>query len=116
MVVTGENIQVGGAKIDASGQAGGGTVLIGGDTGGGQRHDRGQRRDRRQREPGEQRQSVGLRRGCRDGPQRNRRLRRPCRHRHQARRRHTYLGNGERWHEIYNLNRGRPQPGGGTLT
>ena len=29
--VTGENIQLAGAKIDASGQAGGGTVLIGGD-------------------------------------------------------------------------------------
>ena len=28
----------------------------------------------------------------------------------------TYLGSGERWHEIYDLNRGRPQPGGGTLT
>ena len=27
----------------------------------------------------------------------------------------TYLGTGERWHEIYDLNRGRPQPGGGTL-
>ena len=35
VVVTGENIQVTGAKIDASGKAGGGTVLIGGDTGGG---------------------------------------------------------------------------------
>jgi filamentous hemagglutinin family protein len=33
--VAGENIQVSGAKIDASGQAGGGTVLIGGDWGGG---------------------------------------------------------------------------------
>src|ERR1019366_8895183 len=33
--VTGENIQVTGAKIDAYGAAGGGTVLIGGDTGGG---------------------------------------------------------------------------------
>jgi filamentous hemagglutinin family protein len=33
--VTGENIVVAGANIDASGQAGGGTVLIGGDTGGG---------------------------------------------------------------------------------
>ena len=28
----------------------------------------------------------------------------------------TYLGSGERWHQIYDLNRGRPQPGGGTLT
>ena len=28
----------------------------------------------------------------------------------------TYLGSGERWHEIYHLNRGRPQPGGATLT
>jgi len=28
----------------------------------------------------------------------------------------TYLGSGERWQEIYDLNRGRPQPGGGTLT
>ena len=28
----------------------------------------------------------------------------------------TYLGSGERWHEIYDLNRGRPQPGGATLT
>ena len=28
----------------------------------------------------------------------------------------TYLGNGNRWHQIYLLNRGRPQPGGGTLT
>jgi len=35
VVVTGENIAVSGATIDASGQAGGGTVLIGGDTGGG---------------------------------------------------------------------------------
>ena len=35
VVVTGENIQVSGATINASGQAGGGTVLIGGDTGGG---------------------------------------------------------------------------------
>jgi filamentous hemagglutinin family protein len=35
VIVTGENIQVSGAKINASGQAGGGTVLIGGDTGGG---------------------------------------------------------------------------------
>ena len=28
----------------------------------------------------------------------------------------TYLGSGDRWHEIYELNRGRPQPGGVTLT
>jgi DNA-binding SARP family transcriptional activator len=28
----------------------------------------------------------------------------------------TYLGSGERWHQIYTLNHGRPQPGGGTLT
>ena len=28
----------------------------------------------------------------------------------------TYLGSGDRWHQIYLLNRGRPQPGGGTLT
>ncbi len=35
VVVTGENIEVSGAKINASGQAGGGTVLIGGDWGGG---------------------------------------------------------------------------------
>jgi hypothetical protein len=35
VVVTGENIQLSGATIDASGQAGGGKVLIGGDTGGG---------------------------------------------------------------------------------
>src|SRR5580704_5470086 len=35
VVVTGDNIQVTNAKINASGQAGGGTVLIGGDTGGG---------------------------------------------------------------------------------
>ena len=28
----------------------------------------------------------------------------------------TYLGSGERWRQIYDLNRGRPQPGGGTLT
>jgi DNA-binding SARP family transcriptional activator len=28
----------------------------------------------------------------------------------------TYLGSGDRWQEIYDLNRGRPQPGGGTLT
>ena len=27
-----------------------------------------------------------------------------------------YLGSGEHWHQIYDLNRGRPQPGGGTLT
>ncbi len=27
-----------------------------------------------------------------------------------------YLGDGERWHEIYGLNRGRPQPGGGQLS
>jgi filamentous hemagglutinin family protein len=33
--ITGEDIQVTGAKLDASGQAGGGTVLVGGDTGGG---------------------------------------------------------------------------------
>lgn len=33
--VTGENIVLAGATVDASGQAGGGTVLIGGDTGGG---------------------------------------------------------------------------------
>jgi len=33
--VTGENISLTGAKIDASGNAGGGTVLIGGDIGGG---------------------------------------------------------------------------------
>ena len=26
------------------------------------------------------------------------------------------LGDGERWHEIFALNRGRPQPGGGSLT
>ncbi len=35
IVVTGENIQLAGAQIDASGDAGGGHVLIGGDTGGG---------------------------------------------------------------------------------
>jgi filamentous hemagglutinin family protein len=35
IVVTGENIAVSGARIDASGQAGGGKVLIGGDWGGG---------------------------------------------------------------------------------
>ena len=35
ILITGENIQVSGATIDASGQAGGGTVLIGGDWGGG---------------------------------------------------------------------------------
>jgi filamentous hemagglutinin family protein len=34
IVVTGENIEVAGARIDASGHAGGGTVLIGGDWGG----------------------------------------------------------------------------------
>ena len=28
----------------------------------------------------------------------------------------AYLGSGDRWHQIYALNRGRPQPGGGTLT
>jgi len=28
----------------------------------------------------------------------------------------TYLGSGGRWQELYDLNRGRPQPGGGTLT
>ncbi len=28
----------------------------------------------------------------------------------------TYLGSGDRWHEIYDLNRSRPQPSGGTLT
>ncbi len=28
----------------------------------------------------------------------------------------AYLGSGERWHQIYDLNRGRPQPGGGALT
>src|SRR5215831_16111107 len=33
--ITGEDIVLAGAKLDASGQAGGGTVLIGGDTGGG---------------------------------------------------------------------------------
>jgi DNA-binding SARP family transcriptional activator len=27
-----------------------------------------------------------------------------------------YLGNGERWHEIYQLNNGKPQPDGQTLT
>jgi DNA-binding SARP family transcriptional activator len=27
-----------------------------------------------------------------------------------------YLGNGERWHEIYQLNKGKPQPDGQTLT
>ncbi|MCZ7657488.1 MAG: filamentous hemagglutinin N-terminal domain-containing protein, partial [Xanthobacteraceae bacterium] len=36
VVVTGENIELAGATIDASGVAGGGKVLIGGDTGGGQ--------------------------------------------------------------------------------
>ncbi len=35
VVVTGESIQLSGAQIDASGDAGGGHVLIGGDTGGG---------------------------------------------------------------------------------
>ena len=35
IVVTGESIQLANAQIDASGQAGGGKVLIGGDTGGG---------------------------------------------------------------------------------
>jgi hypothetical protein len=35
VVVTGENIALAGAAIDASGRAGGGKVLIGGDTGGG---------------------------------------------------------------------------------
>jgi filamentous hemagglutinin family protein len=35
IVVTGENIQLASATIDASGQAGGGKVLIGGDVGGG---------------------------------------------------------------------------------
>ena len=35
IVVTGEDIKVAGAKIDASGRAGGGKVLIGGDWGGG---------------------------------------------------------------------------------
>ena len=28
----------------------------------------------------------------------------------------AYLGSGDRWHQIYALNRGRPQPGGGALT
>ena len=28
----------------------------------------------------------------------------------------AYLGSGDRWHQIYALNRGRPQPSGGTLT
>ena len=28
----------------------------------------------------------------------------------------TYLGSGDRWHQIYDLNRGRPQSGGGYLT
>ena len=28
----------------------------------------------------------------------------------------AYLGSGDRWYQIYALNRGRPQPGGGTLT
>jgi len=35
VVITGESIALQGAKVDASGTAGGGTVLIGGDTGGG---------------------------------------------------------------------------------
>jgi filamentous hemagglutinin family protein len=35
VVISGENIEVTGASIDASGRAGGGTVLIGGDWGGG---------------------------------------------------------------------------------
>ena len=35
IVVTGEHIQVAGAKIDASGDAGGGKVMLGGDWGGG---------------------------------------------------------------------------------
>jgi filamentous hemagglutinin family protein len=35
VLVTGENIELAGATIDASGEAGGGKVLIGGDTGGG---------------------------------------------------------------------------------
>ena len=35
IVITGENIEVAGATIDASGHDGGGTVLIGGDWGGG---------------------------------------------------------------------------------
>jgi filamentous hemagglutinin family protein len=35
VLVTGENIQLAGAQINASGNAGGGKVLIGGDTGGG---------------------------------------------------------------------------------
>ena len=35
VVVTGQSVAVAGAKINASGKAGGGTVLIGGDTGGG---------------------------------------------------------------------------------
>ncbi|KAB2854537.1 MAG: filamentous hemagglutinin N-terminal domain-containing protein, partial [Bauldia sp.] len=35
VVVTGENIEISGARIDASGLAGGGTVLVGGDWGGG---------------------------------------------------------------------------------
>src|SRR5262249_56823358 len=33
--ITGEDIVLAGATLDASGQAGGGTVLVGGDTGGG---------------------------------------------------------------------------------
>jgi len=35
IIVTGENIEVAGAKINASGRDGGGTVMIGGDWGGG---------------------------------------------------------------------------------
>ena len=35
VLITGENVQLSGANINASGKAGGGTVLIGGDTGGG---------------------------------------------------------------------------------
>ena len=35
VVITGENVQLSGANINASGKAGGGVVLIGGDTGGG---------------------------------------------------------------------------------
>jgi filamentous hemagglutinin family protein len=35
VVATGENVELNGARIDASGEAGGGKVLIGGDTGGG---------------------------------------------------------------------------------
>ncbi len=36
--VTGENIELAGAKLDASGRGGGGKILIGGDTGGGMPH------------------------------------------------------------------------------